>query len=275
MLHRVALVRKDVSEEPSSSIIRVTRIGELRTLAVTSNRHTHRYIPKDGILQIINNLKVTFLNIWNRILTDPLIMPVQTASVLTVDPINCWYKLTGVKNSRFRGDAKSTQFRNVRRFILTPLAWLCVVLAVSSRVPRLHNNTHTTGVHIWKGDKAHSSSWDETGLALRVYTQRPMSCGITLFLLHINLKHNTNYSYRQNRLVITTRHNICILLTHIKCNKRKFHVCYVIYVAWPPLWSSDQSSWLLIQRYRVQFSALPDFLRSSGCSTGSTQPLWG
>jgi hypothetical protein len=41
MLGRVALVRADVSEEPSASIIRVTRIGELgTTLAVTSNRRT-------------------------------------------------------------------------------------------------------------------------------------------------------------------------------------------------------------------------------------------
>jgi hypothetical protein len=40
MLCRVALVRTDVSEEPSASI-RVTKIGELGTrLAVTSNRHT-------------------------------------------------------------------------------------------------------------------------------------------------------------------------------------------------------------------------------------------
>jgi hypothetical protein len=38
MLRRVALVRADVSEELSASIIRVTRIGELRTtLAVTSS----------------------------------------------------------------------------------------------------------------------------------------------------------------------------------------------------------------------------------------------
>jgi hypothetical protein len=41
MLRRVALVRTDVSEEPSASFIRVTRIGELgTTLAVTSNRRT-------------------------------------------------------------------------------------------------------------------------------------------------------------------------------------------------------------------------------------------
>jgi hypothetical protein len=43
MLRRVALVRTDVSEELSSSVIRVTRIGVLGTrLAVTSNRRTLR-----------------------------------------------------------------------------------------------------------------------------------------------------------------------------------------------------------------------------------------
>jgi hypothetical protein len=42
MLRRVALVRTDVSEELSTSFIRVTRIGELGTLAVTSNRNTLR-----------------------------------------------------------------------------------------------------------------------------------------------------------------------------------------------------------------------------------------
>jgi hypothetical protein len=46
----------------------------------------------------------------------------------------------------------------------------------------------------------------------------------------------------------------------------------------PPLWSRGQSSWLQIQRSRVRFLALPDFLRSSGSGTGSTQPRednWG
>jgi hypothetical protein len=37
---RVGFVRTDVSEEPTASIIRVTRIDELRTLAITSNRRT-------------------------------------------------------------------------------------------------------------------------------------------------------------------------------------------------------------------------------------------
>jgi hypothetical protein len=43
MFHRVALVRTDVSEELSASILRVRRIGELgTTLAVTSNGRTLR-----------------------------------------------------------------------------------------------------------------------------------------------------------------------------------------------------------------------------------------
>jgi hypothetical protein len=42
MLRRVALVTTDDSEELSASIIRVTRISELGTLAVASNRSTLR-----------------------------------------------------------------------------------------------------------------------------------------------------------------------------------------------------------------------------------------
>jgi hypothetical protein len=48
----VDLVRIDVSEELSASIIRVTRISELGTLAITSNRYTLLFlvfrIPEDG-----------------------------------------------------------------------------------------------------------------------------------------------------------------------------------------------------------------------------------
>jgi hypothetical protein len=45
MLRCVALVRTDISEEFSSSFIRVTRIGELgTTLAVTSNRRSVRQL---------------------------------------------------------------------------------------------------------------------------------------------------------------------------------------------------------------------------------------
>jgi hypothetical protein len=61
MLRRVAIVRIDVSEELSVSIIRVTRIGELgTTLALTSNRLTLRrllvtasVVPSSPILVIL------------------------------------------------------------------------------------------------------------------------------------------------------------------------------------------------------------------------------
>jgi hypothetical protein len=42
MLHRVALVRTDVSEELRASFIRVTRIGELGTTLAVSSRRTLR-----------------------------------------------------------------------------------------------------------------------------------------------------------------------------------------------------------------------------------------
>jgi hypothetical protein len=51
MLCHVALVRTDVSEELSASFIRVTRIGELGTLAVTSNRRTPR--RNTGVCQLL------------------------------------------------------------------------------------------------------------------------------------------------------------------------------------------------------------------------------
>jgi hypothetical protein len=59
----------------------------------------------------------------------------------------------------------------------------------------------------------------------------------------------------------------------------KFKLYSVLYFSRPPLWSSGQSFWLQIQRYRVRFPALPDFLSSSSVTgTGSTQPRevnWG
>jgi hypothetical protein len=45
MLRSVALVRSDVSQEISGSIIRLAIIGELGTLAVTSNRREEMPLP--------------------------------------------------------------------------------------------------------------------------------------------------------------------------------------------------------------------------------------
>jgi hypothetical protein len=55
MLRYVARVRTDVSEELGASIIRVTRIGELGTLAVTNNRRTlHRFTDGGESVSLAN-----------------------------------------------------------------------------------------------------------------------------------------------------------------------------------------------------------------------------
>jgi hypothetical protein len=66
------------------------------------------------------------------------------------------------------------------------------------------------------------------------------------------------------------------------CNRRRMgnwrdwtlhisrHFSFIlVYTVWPPLWSSGKSSWLLNQRSRVRFQALPNFLDSTGSGTGS------
>jgi hypothetical protein len=55
MLRRVALVKTEVSEEPSASIIRATRTGELgTTLAITRNRRTlHVVIHLRGVRRFL------------------------------------------------------------------------------------------------------------------------------------------------------------------------------------------------------------------------------
>jgi hypothetical protein len=70
MSRRVALVRTDVSEEFSASIIRVTRIGELgTTLAVTSNRHV--------FLRSVHRLLVTA----NVVPSSPILVTLSMAAL--------------------------------------------------------------------------------------------------------------------------------------------------------------------------------------------------
>jgi hypothetical protein len=59
MLRCVALVRTDVSEELSASFIRLSKIGQLGTLAVTSNRRTLRNTkchPNEGGAKFLRNV---------------------------------------------------------------------------------------------------------------------------------------------------------------------------------------------------------------------------
>jgi hypothetical protein len=56
MLRRVVLVRTDVSEKLSASIISMKRIGELGMLAVTSNRRTTQFLHSVRRLQVTANV---------------------------------------------------------------------------------------------------------------------------------------------------------------------------------------------------------------------------
>jgi hypothetical protein len=73
MLRHVALVRTDVSEEPSAYFIRVTRIGELETtLAATSNRRT-----------------LVFLRIVRRLLVAASVVPSSPIFVTVMKEALC------------------------------------------------------------------------------------------------------------------------------------------------------------------------------------------
>jgi hypothetical protein len=62
MLRRLALVRTDVSEEASTSIIRVTRISELgTTLAVNSNPRTQRVILVTLMMEALGSSESSIL----------------------------------------------------------------------------------------------------------------------------------------------------------------------------------------------------------------------
>jgi hypothetical protein len=78
VLRRVALVKTDVSEEPSASFIRVTRIGELGTkLAVTSNRRTWPCVtgvPNMHVMHVIPVLSVTASSCDFYIMASPVLM---------------------------------------------------------------------------------------------------------------------------------------------------------------------------------------------------------
>jgi hypothetical protein len=83
MLRRVALVRTDVSEEPSAPFIKVTRIGELgTTLAATSNRHTLRRLFLRSVRRLLVTASVVSSSLILVILIKGALSSYET-SVLT------------------------------------------------------------------------------------------------------------------------------------------------------------------------------------------------
>jgi demethoxyubiquinone hydroxylase (CLK1/Coq7/Cat5 family) len=81
MLRSLAPIRTDISEERVASIIRVTRIGELGTLAVTSNRSTLRR----------NTMRVTvFLRSILRLLVIANVVPTSPIPVTLMMEAICF-----------------------------------------------------------------------------------------------------------------------------------------------------------------------------------------
>jgi archaellum component FlaF (FlaF/FlaG flagellin family) len=79
----------------------------------------------------------------------------------------------------------------------------------------------------------------------------------------ISNSYQTNLTYLGS--VIMEIMDINVLLNYKRINVR-------IHFHRPPLWSSGQSFWLHIQRFRVRFPTLQDFLKSMGSGTRFTQP---
>jgi hypothetical protein len=105
--------------------------------------------------------------------------------------------------------------------------------------------------------------------------------------LFIGAKHSinliTNHRYKI-KLLICSGHNINLvagprhILSLFFDHRHNIHFFTDLVCNRLHLWSSGQSFWLQIQRSRIRFPALPDFLRSEGSGTGSTQPPednWG
>jgi hypothetical protein len=80
-LRRVSLVRTDVSEEPSASFIRVTRIGELGTMLVTAS-----VVPCSLIL--VTLMKETLRSPKRRFLQEPHGVTFQKTPFFMVTAVN-------------------------------------------------------------------------------------------------------------------------------------------------------------------------------------------
>ena len=107
-------------------------------------------------------------------------------------------------------------------------------------------------------------------------------CFIPLHLTVLINKHSTvlEFSISMSHFCSLVQVMLLHLLPYSQgcCVIQELSVFGLVPVKWPPLWSSGQSFWLQIQRSRVRFPALPNFLSSSGSGTGSTQPRevnWG
>ena len=112
-----------------------------------------------------------------------------------------------------------------------------------------------------------------------------LACPFLCFVL--TLRHSVRDTQIQGHLIFLVAPNIngtlvwdflrTVLLAprfleNLRIPALRYNNYYLCLINGPPLWSSGQGFWLQIQRSRVRFPALPDFLSGSGSGTGCTQP---
>jgi hypothetical protein len=110
-LRRVAVVRTDVSEELRASIIRVTRIGELRTLAVSRNRRmlaSYGCVPSSSIL--VTLMKEALISSETSVLTRVTGVTSQKTPFFRVTAV----KTSNLSNIRI-GNKRITKWRIVMK----------------------------------------------------------------------------------------------------------------------------------------------------------------
>jgi hypothetical protein len=110
MLRRVALERTDVSEDCSSSIIRVTGIGELGTLAVNSNRRTLRrnaanIVPSSPIL--VTLMLGALISSETSVLTRSKLSNISEDGILQQSVLRNKVPFEGEINNSIRGHTSS------------------------------------------------------------------------------------------------------------------------------------------------------------------------
>jgi hypothetical protein len=137
MLHRVPLVRTDVSEEYITAIIRVTRIGELGiTLAVTGNRSTLR--PSVASFGCVLQLLVTANVIPSSLIIFTLMIEAIYSSETSV--------LTGATRRNIAEDAipHSHRRENLKSYIIRIDSNRITVTSIQNR----HNNRLQDEIYI-------------------------------------------------------------------------------------------------------------------------------